>query len=465
MNSNSFGRNTNLKKKKIPIWVWILIAAVVFAISAPFIRKVFDVMRGNVTDKEAGDDGKGDSVGAEGEGEGGIKYTLLDDGTYAAVGVVDYSITKIVVPSKYNGKAVTEISSGAFEDCKALEIVKIEDGIRLIGENAFKGCDALAKVTLPESVRTIRSGAFMGCSSLTGIKLPSAITAIYEHTFDGCKKILEITLPPKVVIIGENAFKDCIGLEVLRLPAAVRRIGNNIFYGHTEHFYIEFEGTNEAWNEIKKSEFWDWPNNYELLFGASVPPTIDIEDIPEPLPPSSYDTEQGVTPDTEPNPDLMGSEGLRYIYTQGGWAILGKGSCLDEVVIIPSKCGGSPVVEIADMAFYTDATTSKVIFTGGVKVIRQKAFMYCYLLKEVVLSEGITTLEARAFSNCVLLQTVTIPRSVTYIGSAAFYGCEALTTINYGGTRAEFNAIEKEDNWRTITGDFIIHCTDGDLLK
>jgi len=64
-----------------------------------------------------------------------------------------------------------------------------------------------------------------------------------------------------------------------------------------------------------------------------------------------------------------------------------------------------------------------------------------------------------------LLTSVTIPDSVTNIGSFAFWDCISLTDIYYEGTKAQWTAIRKNENWNFNTGAYTVHCTDGDIEK
>jgi len=51
------------------------------------------------------------------------------------------------------------------------------------------------------------------------------------------------------------------------------------------------------------------------------------------------------------------------------------------------------------------------------------------------------------------------------IGESAFSYCSRLTSISFNGTMAQWNAIEKNDYWNVDTGNYTIHCTDGDIAK
>ena len=66
---------------------------------------------------------------------------------------------------------------------------------------------------------------------------------------------------------------------------------------------------------------------------------------------------------------------------------------------------------------------------------------------------------------CSGLTSITISDSVTTIEYNAFANCTGLTSIAYTGTVAQWNAITLSSNWITNTGDYTIHCTDGDIAK
>jgi hypothetical protein len=42
-----------------------------------------------------------------------------------------------------------------------------------------------------------------------------------------------------------------------------------------------------------------------------------------------------------------------------------------------------------------------------------------------------------------------------------FFGCSSLTSINFNGTKAQWEAIRKQEVWIDAT----VHCTDGDIKK
>ena len=79
--------------------------------------------------------------------------------------------------------------------------------------------------------------------------------------------------------------------------------------------------------------------------------------------------------------------------------------------------------------------------------------------------DRVTCISTRAFAYCHWLTNITLPDSVTSIGDYAFTCCRSLTNITFNATKAEWQAIEKAENWDAETGNYTVHCTDGDIPK
>jgi len=67
--------------------------------------------------------------------------------------------------------------------------------------------------------------------------------------------------------------------------------------------------------------------------------------------------------------------------------------------------------------------------------------------------------------NEVVIPNVYNGLPVTSIGDCAFSGCTSLTSITYAGTKAEWDSISKGSGWNYGTGNYTVHCTDGDINK
>ena len=84
-------------------------------------------------------------------------------------------------------------------------------------------------------------------------------------------------------------------------------------------------------------------------------------------------------------------------------------------------------------------------------------------MEDVTIPSSITSLKPYLFDGCVSIHTIRIHKDVTNIRTDAFCSCTNLKTIIYDGTKAEWNAIPKDDNWNAYMFKYTIKCTDGDI--
>ena len=133
---------------------------------------------------------------------------------------------------------------------------------------------------------------------------------------------------------------------------------------------------------------------------------------------------------------------LEYTINNSTYAVSGIGTCTDTVIVIPKKYKRVLVTSIGNSAFYGNKSITSITIPDSVTSIGNDAFYYC-----------------------ASLTSITIPDSVTSIGIYAFDGCTSLTSITYTGTIAQWNAITFKNNWNYSTGNYTIHCTDGDIAK
>ena len=263
-------RERNIAKCKK--WVWThrvacMICAGVFIVVA--------IVLGAVIKKES-------SLNFKSDGAGG--YVLSHVGK-------NYPGPDLVIPSTYEGKPVTGISSRAFSKNKNITAITISPSVTRIDEGAFSGCSSLESITLPfvgdsrknasnayqypfgyifgtssytggvatkqfysrstsyatnstyyipgslKSVTitggNILYGAFCNCKGLTSITIPDSVTSIGSSAFSGCTGLTSITIPDSVTSIGSSAFSGCTGLASITIPNSVMSIDNLAFFGCT----------------------------------------------------------------------------------------------------------------------------------------------------------------------------------------------------------------------------------------
>ena len=143
-----------------------------------------------------------------------------------------------------------------------------------------------------------------------------------------------------------------------------------------------------------------------------------------------------------------------YIYSVINGIRYGLKDGVAKVVGQPTSISGS--ITIPTSVTYK-GTTYSVTTIGEVK--------YCRSLTSITIPNSVTIINSNAFYNCTGLTSITIPNGVTSIGGRAFDGCGSLTSITFQGTKAEWYAIPKGQNWNLNTGNYVIHCTDGNISE
>ena len=145
---------------------------------------------------------------------------------------------------------------GAFQNCKSLKNVEIEEGLSYIGIAMFAECDKLEEITLPNSITQIGPGAFRnsGLKSITfksgtlsriymdafsftelvNIEIPEGITTIPERAFLHTTTLTSITFPSTIRTVDFLAFSGCTNLETVIIPESVTSINFRIFNYNNE---------------------------------------------------------------------------------------------------------------------------------------------------------------------------------------------------------------------------------------
>ena len=197
---------------------------------------------------------------------GKLTYEVKNDGTIEITDCDTNASGALTIPDTINGKKVTGIGWGAFEDCRNLTSITIPNSVISIESRAFHYCSSLTSITIPESVTSIGEDiVFYGCSSLTSInvsennknycsvdgvlinkdktrliqypikkegtsyKIPNIVTNIGDSAFEDCSILTSITIPNSVTSIGSDAFYNCSSLKSITIPESVTSIGDIAF--------------------------------------------------------------------------------------------------------------------------------------------------------------------------------------------------------------------------------------------
>ena len=340
----------------------------------------------------------------------------------------------------------TSIRSSAFEDCSGLTSVTIGGGVTSIGNSAFSDCSGLTSVIIGGSVRSIGQYAFSGCSSLTSVTIPNSVTSIDVGTFRNCTNLAFISIPYSVTIIWTESFYGCTGLTSVTIPGSVTSIMDRAFYNCSSLTTITIP---DSVTSIESYAFSYCSSLTSVTIGNGVTSIGD----------SAFSDCSGLTSVTIGNgvtsiakDTFVGCSALESITLPFVGATKDGTSNKHFGYIF----GASGYISNED---YVPASLKEVIITGG--TIGDYAFYGCSGLTSVTIGSGVTSIGRYAFSYCSSLTSVTIPDSVTSIGYGAFYGCSSLTSVKFEGTKVEWYAVEKGNNWGVDSPFTKVECSDG----
>lgn len=159
----------------------------------------------------------------------GLVYEISQDGSHYLCTGIGTAGTAIVVSDFFEGKRVTEIASGAFQE-SGLVSVTVPAGIEKIGGGAFYRCETLTAVTLCEGLTQIGANAFSRCA-FSSFSMPDTLITVGTGAFQQCTKLRKINFSQTLESIGNSAFQGCTTITAIELPATLTQIGQSAFYG------------------------------------------------------------------------------------------------------------------------------------------------------------------------------------------------------------------------------------------
>ena len=178
--------------------------------------------------------------------------TELEDATFyqcPQLDTIDLSHIQIIGKNVFEGCAfksvelpsVQNIGNFAFQNCTALESVKLGEGVTELLTGTFKNCTKLKNVELPNSLKTIggytfyntaiseidlrnintisSTYAFAECKNLENIKMDSLQGTLFRYTFNNCTSLKSVTIPGTITSIESPAFNGCTALADLTFEA------------------------------------------------------------------------------------------------------------------------------------------------------------------------------------------------------------------------------------------------------
>lgn len=123
---------------------------------------------------------------------GALTYQTQEDGTISITDCSEDASGELVIPAEIDGKAVTHITYGAFENCNNLTAITIPGSISRLPFSTLSGLEALTCATISDGVTCIGFGAFWYCWALETVTIPASVTSIESSAFDGCAALTDV---------------------------------------------------------------------------------------------------------------------------------------------------------------------------------------------------------------------------------------------------------------------------------
>ena len=117
-------------------------------------------------------------------------------------------------------------------------------------------------------------------------------------------------------------------------------------------------------------------------------------------------------------------------------------------------------IETLAQTFFSCTSLTEIDIPEGTKSL-SLTFQCCDALREVHLPDSIEIIDSGAFDICHSLERITLPSGVKFIGSGAFYQCSKLTDVSFDGSKAEWDAIKKDNPWVKFSAFDKVRCSDG----
>ncbi len=301
----------------------------------------------------------------------------------------------------YSGSSITDYHGNV----TTVQIPAYIGGVAItsIGEEAFEFSSIIKTVIIPNGVTSIDKEAFYDCSNLTSVNIPDSVTSLGDLAFYYCKKLTSIKLPDGVTSIGKGAFAYCEKLTSINIPDGVTSIGNSAFSHCTN---LESINIPNGVTSIGYHAFY----RCETLSAIELPNTVTsigeeafywCRDLTSFTIPSSV-TSIGSNP-------FVGCYGIASITLEAG----------NTVYHLSNNC----LIETQTKTLIYGNENSIIPNDGSVTMIGKRAFADSYVAD------------------------IAIPESVTSLGQELFKGCNKIHIIYFGGTRAQWNNVEKATDW------------------
>ncbi len=364
--------------------------------------------------------------------DGVFSYYIID-GKAVITDCADSESETIEIPKRLGGKSVSDISGGAFSQCKNAKSFVTDNRSFYTIEGVLYGDDTLicypqAKAreyfNVPDGIKHIENGAFFGNANLESVSLPEKLETLGTEVFAGCKNLESVTGGEGITKIGAGTFAFCGKLTNYDIPESVTEIGDAAFYDCVSYSEIEL-GDNIIY--IGKLAF----RNCEKISEIHIPD-------------NASDVSGWLFSIGEKLEKITVSEKNKYYTVQDG-ILFSK----DKSVLLfcpkPLKIGKyilpEETAEIGEGAFEGCGGITEAVMGDGLRKIGDRAFYNAKSLESVSFG-GTEEIGQYAFFGCDSLEDVTVTAKVASIGEGAFEECEKIMLHIASGSACYFHAVK-----------------------
>lgn len=140
---------------------------------------------------------------------------------------------------------------------------------------------------------------------------------------------------------------------------------------------------------------------------------------------------------------------------------------LGTSVFMNSAIGGVDLGEgltvLPDSLFFASNISMILSWGSNIKELKYGVFSLCTYLEEIEIPASVEIIGDRVFNGCKNLSIVTLNNGLKTLGPNIFANCTSLSFITFKGTKAQWNAITKDEEWYGTTTLKQVNCTDGTI--
>lgn len=379
---------------------------------------------------------------------GGTEYTVSAIPKSEESFYKNENIESINIPG-----TVKSIETTAFNSCKSLKEVILNEGIEIINIGSFAKC-ALESITFPKSLKTLNAFAVQNCTALKDVYINSDVE-IKGSAFSGDTSLENVYCYSSNITFASAAFPTTVKTMYGYAGSTAETYANTRGYTFVEIKEEESTASTESSTEptevTEPSTEVTEPSTEvtEPSTEATEPSTEVTEPSTEVTEPSTEVTEPSTEvtepstevtePTTEPEPTSEPDTSIfkwKKINNDTAVEITGiKDEYKTQVTVdIPSEINGLPVTVIGVSAF-EGGQVMYLTIPFSVFVISDSAFKNCSNLTTVTFAENsqLQKIGNEAFYRTNgagdSLNSVELPESLKLIGYRAFYNRANLLTV------------------------------------